>query len=73
MSKSFFRSFNKEFFYVRIDSFIFQDSDYLTIAVKEVEEICAIFASYDLFINKLEKNLDNVNFSDDVDEIAKWY
>jgi hypothetical protein len=71
MSKSFFRSFNKEFFYVRIDSFIFQDSDYLTIAVKEVEEICAIFASYDLFINKLEKNLDNVNFSDDVDEIAK--
>ena len=73
MSKSFFRSFNKEFFYVRIDSFIFQDSDYLDVAVKEVEEICAIFASYDLFINKLEKNLDNVNFSDDVDEIAKWY
>ena len=69
MSKFFFRHFNKEFFYVRLDQFVFQDSDYLEVAVKEVEEITSIFASYEIFITKLEKNLDKITFGDAVEEI----
>ena len=58
LSKAFFRSFNREFFFIKLDQFIFQDADYLEVAVKEVEEITTIFASYELFINKLKKFTD---------------
>jgi hypothetical protein len=49
-----FRSFNRRFSYVILDQFIFQDADYLQVAVKEVEEITAIFASYDLVIREMQ-------------------
>ena len=53
-SKTFFRTFNSSFSYVRLARFIFQDADYLEVSVKEVEEISAIFAMYELYIKELE-------------------
>ena len=35
----FFKSFNKNFTYVRLELFIFQEADYIDVAIKEVEEI----------------------------------
>ena len=42
-SQKFFKSFNKQFTYVKLESFIFQEADYLEVAIKEVEEIGKIF------------------------------
>lgn len=52
--RQFFRSFNRRFTYVVLEHFIFHDADYMQIAVKEVEEITAIFASYDLVIREMQ-------------------
>ena len=40
----FFRIFNKQFNYVKLESFIFQEADYIDVAVREVQEISQIFA-----------------------------
>lgn len=53
-SRLFFRNFNRHFRYVMLDTIVFAEADYLEISVKEVQEITAIFASYDIFINQME-------------------
>ena len=57
-SKTFFRNFNKSFLHVRLDRFIFQDADYLEVSIREIEEISAIFAMYDLYIRELDYSLE---------------
>ena len=47
-SQKFLKSFNKQFAYVKLESIIFQEADYLEVAIKEVEEIGKIFASYEI-------------------------
>jgi len=54
--RPFFRNFNRHFSYVRLDTFIFQEADYMDVAIKEVAEITAIFASYDIFMNQLDND-----------------
>lgn len=53
-SQKFFKSFNKQFTYVKLESFIFQEADYLEVAIKEVEEIGKIFSSYEIQMNRLK-------------------
>ena len=54
MSKLFLAKVNKHFNHFRIETFIFQEADYLDIANKETEEIAAILASYDIFLNVMD-------------------
>ena len=49
----FLRIFNKQFTYVKLVSFIFHEADYVDVAVKEVQEISQIFASYEIYLNQL--------------------
>ena len=49
----FFKTFNKQFTYVKLESFIFQEADYIDVAVKEVQEISRIFESYEITLNKM--------------------
>ena len=53
-SLKFFKTFNKQFTYVKLETFIFQEADYLEVAIKEVEEIGRIFSSYEITMNKLK-------------------
>ena len=49
----FFKNFNKNFQFVKLDQFIFQEADYVDVAKKEVEEIASIFSKYDIIIDKI--------------------
>lgn len=49
----FFRTFNKQFTYVKLETFIFQEADYLEVILKEVQEIDEIFNSYEIHLNRL--------------------
>jgi small nuclear ribonucleoprotein (snRNP)-like protein len=39
---------------VRVETLIFQEADYVDVACKETEEISAILASYDIFLNVMD-------------------
>lgn len=49
----FHRTFNKQFTYVKLESFIFQEANYVEVSLKEIQEISQIFASYEIFLNRL--------------------
>ena len=49
----FYRTFNKQFTYVKLESFIFQEANYVEVSLKEIQEISQIFASYEIFLNRL--------------------
>lgn len=51
--KRFIENFNHVFEYVRIDQFIFEESDYLYVSEKEVKEIRHIFMAFDIDIKEL--------------------
>ena len=53
-SQKFLKAFNKQFAYVKLESIIFQEADYLEVAIKEVEEIGKIFASYEIQMKGLK-------------------
>ena len=55
-SLKFFKTFNKQFTYVRLETFIFQEADYIEVAIKEVQEIGKIFLSYEIRINALKNS-----------------
>lgn len=39
----FFKSYNKIFNFVKIETFIFQEANYLEVSIKEVEEVRQVF------------------------------
>ena len=51
--KTFFSKFNKTMLYVRLETFIFQEADYMEVSLKECDEIAQIFSAYDIQINKV--------------------
>ena len=51
---TFFNKFNKSMLFVQLDTFIFQEADYITVSMKECEEIAQIFSAYEININKVE-------------------
>ena len=51
---NFFNRFNKTMTYVKLEQFIFQEADYMEVALKECDEIAQIFSAYDIHINKVE-------------------
>ena len=53
-SVKFLKTFNKQFTYVRLDQFIFCEADYIQVAIREVNEISEIFATYELELHKLK-------------------
>lgn len=50
----FIKQFNKMFSYVYLDRFIFQEADYVEVAMREVNEITQIFATYEIELNKMK-------------------
>ena len=50
----FIKNFNKQFLHVKLEQLIFQEADYIDVAIKEVEEIGQIFLAYEIKINKLK-------------------
>ena len=38
-SFKFFKQFNKQFKYVKLETFIFHEADYIQVSIKEIEEI----------------------------------
>ena len=55
VTRQFLNKVNKHFNHVRVETFIFQEADYLEIARKETEEIGVILASYDIFLNVMDR------------------
>ena len=53
-SKNFLNKISKHFNHVRVETLIFQEADYVDVACKETEEISAILASYDIFLNVMD-------------------
>lgn len=53
-SKHFLQKVSKHFNHVRVETLIFQEADYVDVACKETEEICAILASYDIYLNVMD-------------------
>jgi hypothetical protein len=51
--KIFIRKFNKIFEYVSLERFVFEESDYEYVSIKEVKEIQAIFKTFDITIKAM--------------------
>ena len=64
--KSFLKDFNRYFSYVKLETVIFMEADYLEIAVKEVKEISSIFASYEIQLILPEQDYNNIQVASEL-------